>query len=1104
MKILKHITTAKTNYMKSLNSKYFFGLALLIILSGQVAFDQIIVRGTVTSKADGLTLPGASVVELDQDNRVINGAITDGFGKYVLPVTNAENNISISFIGFQTVVKKVGERTTINASLEEETTQMKEVVITGSRSVSDGFMNVKEANLTTSIQRIDAKIIEDIPATSIDEAMQGQLSGVDIVASSGDPGAGMSIRIRGTSSINSSSEPLIVINNIPYDTEIDADFDFTVADEEGYAQMLNISPGDIKEIAVLKDAAATAQWGSRAANGVVMITTKRGTKGKPQLRYSYKGSISEAPNPIPMLNGDEYTTMILEGYMNKEGIPLPDEQREFRYDPEWSEFHNYNQNTDWVDAITRTGYKHDHNISLTGGGEKARYRASVGYLDDAGITLGTSLNRLTTMLNLDYYVSDKITIVTDLSYTRGDNDKTFPEIDSKNKYKNSSVREIAYKKMPNMSVYERDSEGNSTGNFLSPRENIQGSWHDTYNPVAMAEKGMYNIINNRVIPKFGLRYNILKNLRYNFDVSFDINNDKASYFLPQVATGQEWTDASVNFAGNKNTDAFTVQTFNKFYYEPNLGDRHHLILNVSFQTYDKRTQVFQFKTSNAASSELQDPSIVSRIVNAEDIGINSGKSQNRTLAGLFIFSYDFEEKYIVSGSVRRDGSSKFGEGKRFGTFPAISARWRISAEPFMQSFGFLNDLSVRASYGENGNAPGKSYTQFNTYTTFSWNYMGEPSIYSKSIELANKKWETTIQKNIGVNAILFNNRINIDIDVYQKRTKDLFFQNLKIPSSSGFSKIGMNAGTMDNQGFEINVFTTVVDRRANDLKIDLNFNFARNNNIIRHISDLHPTEKGVTTKNGEYLRRLQIDNPVGSFYGYRYLGVYKDEEATIALDENGNQITDLNGQPVYMSFNYPNTIYQFQPGDAMYEDVNHDGNIDAYDIVYLGDANPLFTGGFGTLTRFKGFTLNTTFHYRYGFDVINKVRMDTENMYGYDNQSKAVLRRWRNLGDETDIPRAVINGGYNYLGSDRFVEDGSFIRLKYINLTYSLPESIIQRLMLSQVKIGVTFKNLYTWTRYTGQDPEVSPKSSDVFQIGYDNARTPRPGEISVNFSVTF
>jgi TonB-linked SusC/RagA family outer membrane protein len=1090
----------KYNMNFSQNIRAIFAF-LMILFMGMPAMSQTLVKGTIISASDGFTLPGASVVELDKNNRVVNGVISDAFGNYVLPVSSTENSIQFSFIGFQPKIENIGDRTTINVSLSDEDMQIEEVVVRGSRSVSDGFMNIKEKNLTTSVQRIDAKIIEDIPATSIDEAMQGQLAGVDITASSGDPGAGMSIRIRGTSSINSSSEPLIVVNNVPFDTEIDNDFDFTTADEEGYAQMLNVSPDDIKEIAVLKDAAATAQWGSRAANGVIMITTKRGVKGDPQIRYSYKHSIAEQPDQIPMLNGDQYSTLILEGYMNKDGRPLPSDTRELRYDPDWSEFWNYNQNTDWVKAITRTGITQDHNLSLTGGGEKARYRISVGYLDQSGTTLGTDLTRLSTMINLDYYVSDKISFITDLSYNRGENSKNYPDLDN-DEYE--LVRSVAYKKMPNMSIYERNAEGESNEVFFSPSENVQGGWPDTYNPVAMSEKGLFRISNNRIIPKFGVRYNILTNLRYNFDVSFDVNNDKSRSFLPQVSTGKAWTDPSVNRAGDKDADAFSVQTFNKLYYEPNLGDRHSLMLMGSITSYDKRSQVYQFITTNTASSELRDPSVVSRIVNAEDIGINSGKSQNRTVAGLFIFSYDFEEKYILSGSVRRDGSSKFGAGKRFGTFPAISARWRISDESFMQSLAFLNDLSLRASYGENGNAPGKSYTQFNSYTTYDYNYLGQPAVYAKSMELANKKWETTIQKNIGMNIILFENRINVDFDFYQKRTKDLFFEKLKIPSSSGYTEIGMNAGTMDNQGFEINVMTTLLDIKASDFKFDLNFNFARNVNIIREISELYPTEKGVTTKNGEYLSRLQIDNPVGSFYGYRYLGVYEDEEATIARDVDGNLVTDINGNPVYMSFNYPATVYQFQPGDAIYEDINHDGNIDAYDVVYLGDANPLFTGGFGTFITYKDFTLNSSFHYRYGNDIINQARMDTENMYGYDNQSQAVLRRWRNLGDQTDIPRALINGGYNYLGSNRFVEDGSFVRLKFVNLTYSIPKNWIQKAKLKQLKVGVTLKNLYTWTNYSGQDPEISPKGSDPFQIGYDKSRTPRPKELSFNLSVTF
>ncbi len=1087
-------------YCKQL--RLLFAFSVYIILCNPLLAQQLIIKGTVKSVVDKESLPGATVVELDKDNRIINGVITDFNGNYIIKITNPENKISYSFIGFKTITESVNNRTTIDILLEPEELEIQSVEIVGQRPINDGFLNVNERNITTSVQRLAAKDIQEIQATSIDEAMQGRLAGVDIVANSGDPGAGMSIRIRGTTSINSSSEPLIVVNGIPYDTEIDDDFDFATADEEGYAQMLNIAPENMEEIVVLKDAAATAVWGSKAANGVVMITTKRGQTGPPEVEYSYKYTIAEQPEAIPMLNGDQYSMMILEGYMNLNGIPLPLDEKELRYDPMWEEYWNYNQNTDWVEAVTRNANAHDHNLSISGGGEKATYRISVGYLNQEGTTIGTSLNRLTTMMNLDYKVSDKIAFYTDLSYTKGDNNKHYPDLDSKKDPK--SVREIAYTKMPNMSIYERDSLGNPTDVYLSPETNIQGGYIDTYNPVAMAEKGMYNILNNRIIPKFGLRYSILKSVKYNFDIAFDVNNEKRKMFLPQDATGKPWYDPDVNKTRDRDHDAFSVRTYNKLYYQPDFGENHDLIMMASFSTEEKTNYTYEAITSNTASSELQDPSITSRIVNAEGLDINSGKSRNRSVAALFTFNYSLLDRYIFSGSIRRDGSSKFGAGKRFGNFPSISARWRISGEPFMKQIEFINDLSIRASYGENGNAPGKSYTQFNRYGTFDWNYLGESAIYSQTMELANKKWETTIQRNFGLNLIVFNNRLDIDIDIYRKRTEDLFFKNLKIPTSSGFSKIDMNAGVMDNQGWEINVLSRIINIEGSKLTVDLNFNVARNQNIIREISELYPKQKGETTSNGEYLSLIQIDNPIGSFYGYRYKGVYVDEEATIAKDADGNPIIDVNGNPVHMTFNYPYSNYIFQAGDAIYEDINHDGNINTYDIVYLGDANPLFTGGFGTMIKFKGLSVNTFFHFRYGSDIVNKVRMETEKMYNFDNQSTAVLSRWRHEGDDTNVPRALINGGYNWLGSDRFVEDGSFLRFKNINISYTIPNSLLKVIKLSDLKIGVTAHNLFTWTNYMGQDPEIALDSDDPFLIGYDKSRTPKTRDIIFKLSFSF
>jgi TonB-linked SusC/RagA family outer membrane protein len=1078
---------------------YFTCFLLVIVLSNntiQAQVTQTLIRGNVTSAEEKGGLPGASVSELDKDNRIVSSTITDVKGNYTLRVSNTSNRISISFIGHKTVSEEIGNRTVINKTLEPEGVELETVEVKARARSNTGFMDIEDRDLTFAVQTISTKELEGVSATSIDEALQGRLSGVDITANSGDPGAGMSIRIRGTSSINKSSEPLIVIDGIPYDTDIADDFDFASADEDKYAQMLNLAPENIKEISVLKDAAATAVWGSKAANGVLMVTTKRGVKGTPRVSYSYKSTWSLQPDPIPMLNGDEYSMLINESWMNAYGTTLSAD--EFMYDPSLGDtYYNYSQNTDWVKAITRTGRTNDHNISVAGGGDKARYRIGIGYLDQVGTTIGTRLKRLNTTMALDYFVSDKISFSTDFNYTRGDNDKNYETADK------PKVREMAYKKMPNQSIYAFNDDGELTPNYFSPESNLQGTFPNNYNPVAMANEAVNNVISDRIRPNFSLKYNIAKGLKYTVDLAFDINSEKNKKFLPQIATGQNWlTSQYVNLATETHTQTFIVQSFNRLYYSPDLGDNHKLNLMASLITYDKMNNGYKVIASNSASTNLQDPSVLARLTGSVSQGITSENSENRSLGGLFVGTYSLLDRYIFSGSIRRDGNSKFGSRYRWGTFPGLSARWRVSGEPFMKSITAINDFSIRASYGENGNASGSSYSGYNTYTTYGWTYLNQVGVYSNGMELSNLKWETTTQKDIGFNLEMFKSRINIDVDFYQKRTNNLYFEDISIPSTSGYSKIDMNVGSLDNQGWEVLVQTSVV--RQKDFSIDFNFNISRNINIIRSISDLYPQESGSAIANGQYLSRIQIDNPIGSFYGYRYKGVYTDNDATVAKDASGNAIKDVNGNPIRMVFNYPSTSYLFQGGDAIYEDINHDGNINQLDIVYLGDANPLFSGGFGPMVRYKSLTLNAYFHFRYGNDIVNKARMEMEKMEGYDNQSRSVLRRWRHDGDKTDIPRALLTRGYNYLGSDRFVEDGSFLRLKTLTLKFDVPKKYIEKMKLNSLGFYITGTNLWTFTNYTGQDPEISMDNDDPFAIGYDKSRTPRSTEFMLGINIGF
>jgi TonB-linked SusC/RagA family outer membrane protein len=1082
--------------MKKVQAPVFLAILLLFLACSWSSVQaQAIVRGKITTTEDGLGLPGATVIEMDKNNRIIKGAVSDMDGNYVIQISNPQNNIQISFIGYEIKTFPIAGQSVINIELSESANMIEAVEIRAERKTNTGFMAVKDRDLAIPTSKLNASELQEIHASSIDEALQGRLSGVDIVSNSGDPGGGMSIRIRGVSTLKANARPLIIVDNVPYQTNISSDFDFGTANEEGYAQMLNIAVEDIREITVLKDAAATALWGTKAANGVLAIKTKRGIKStKPRVSYSYKGTVSFEPETIPLLTGDQYSTLILEGVMNRTGIPLNTQSnKEFLYDPSepyW--YHNYGQNTNWLDEINRRGYTNNHDFSLSGGGEKARYRFSVNYQDQEGVTLGTDLTRFTTRLNLDYYISDKIRLGADLSYAHGNSNRNY----------NSGLRGVAYRKMPNMGVYEFDTQGNETPVFFSPERNIQGSYSSTYNPVAMATAGKYTTLSDRIIPKFQLNYNILPGLSYTFDLAFDINNSKRNYFLPQVATGKPMTDLSVNRATDSDDDSYYIYTNNRLSYTNVFRNIHALTATLNFQTNDSKAIQYRAVTANSASSEFRDPSIPARIQEG-GLSLSTRSLQTRDNGIVALVHYSLLDRYIVSGGMRREGNSRFDKNYRYGYYPSLSLAWRLSGEPFMSSLDFLNDLRLKASYGQNGYPPTERYAHFNNYKTFDWTYLGNSAVYPEDMQLENLKWETFTTKNLGITIEMFNNRLMLDFDIYQNSTQDML-DYVDLPSTSGLEKTLMNIGYLDNQGWDFSLRSYPV--RNDELSVSFDFNIARNYNILRELADNYPLERSRTTGNGDYKRIVQIGNPISSFYGYRYLGVYSTEDDLVATDADGNKIYNPNGEPINMVYNYPSVNYEFMPGDARYEDINHDGNINYLDVVYLGDANPEFTGGFGSSVKYKGFSFNIYFYGRYGNEIINQTMMRGENMFSYDNQTTATLKRWRKPGDETDIPRALVGYGYNWLGSDRYVDDGSFVRLKYITLSYYMPKSLISKIKLDQMRLSVQLTNLLTFTNYLGQDPEININSPDgsIYTVGYDRSNTPRSKGLTFTINVNF
>lgn len=1061
-------------------------LLILCTASVLVAQENIVLRGTVTDGTNGEPLIGVTVVELNELNRTLNGTVTDVSGNFALRISSAETVIRISYVGYKTVELPISGTESLEVALEEESRQLEEVVVTYEGKKVGGFIPVSERDLTSSVEKVEMSELEEVKVSSLGEMLQGRASNVDITMASGDPGAGMSVRIRGTASISGSNQPLIVVDGVPFEIELDNDFDFSAVTQEQFSGLLNIAPEDILSIQVLKDAAATAVWGSRGANGVLLIETKRGVKGKTSFDYIYKLSIQQQPRTIPLLDGDSYSMLMLEGILNSGSTEIPGE---LAYNKEWEEYYNYSQNTDWLENITRTGFSHDHNFSLTGGGESALYRFSIGYMDQEGTTVGTDYTRFTSRFNLDYHVSEKLLFSGDLSYTYSDNNLSYQESAIP-----TPVRALAYIKAPNMSIYEYDPAGNLSDNYFSPADNFQGQGYQWYNPVAMANEATWNRKQHRLRTKLQLTYDILDNLVFQSFVAYDLDNQLENKFLPQLVTGMHWTSAFANLASGMDYQSSVLESQSQLVYTYLKSSRHKITSMLAFTLSDRKNGWYYGSTSNLPSDRL-----TNYAQDAPVYWIGDGYSQNRMVAFLGFVHYSLLDRYMVQLNIRREGSSRFGYASRWGNFPSVSVAYRISSEPFMERFQFLNDLKLRYSYGVNGNQPGSSYGYFNTYST-GQEYIDMPVVVPTNLQLDHFRWEKNSQTNYGLDLFAFNNYLELHFDVYRQRSKDLLWEGLDLPSTSGFPKITRNWGSMDNSGWEVMFVTDLV--RRGSFNWDINFNIAHNENKITEIPENFDFEFESEGDNGQYARRAVEGHPIGAFYGFRYLGVYPTDADAVARDAGGSPISDMAGKPMYMRYGNADG-YRFRGGDAIYEDINHDGLINELDIVWLGDSNPDFIGGFGSKASWKNLVVTLFFHYRLGQDIVNKTKMLNENMYSRNNQSVSVLNRWRRQGDVTDIPRALYNQGYNWLGSDRFVEDGSFVRFKSASISYNF-RGLAPKLRLKEFKLNLMIYNLYTWTRYTGVDPEVPMLSNDPFFIGQDLANTPPPQSYILSVNIKF
>jgi len=1132
--------------------RYFLTLSLLLMASlAQAQISRI--SGTVSDDID--VLPGASVAEVDASNRIVNATVTDMNGNFVLPIKSTKNQLRISFMGYKTQQLPINKQA-FKITMQDATKQMTEVKVVAKKKMKTSGLAIPEREVSFSAQGISAKEFEGLGITSVDEALQGRIAGLDIVMNSGDLGAGTSMRLRGATSVSTltSNEPLIVVNGNVWSVDL-SDFDVATANDEKFAQLLNVNTDDIEDIKVLKDAAATAIWGSQGANGVIEITTKRGRQGAPRVQYSAKFTFTHQPEGIKLLDGDHYTMLLKESYFNPEQQTYTSLLPELNYDESDSEYLMFNKNTDWVDLVKQTGLRQNHYVSIDGGDEKTRFRISGGYDHETGTIIEQKLNRFSTRMALDYRVNDRIDINSNFALTYTKNNKNY-----------DGLLGIAYTKMPNLSPYryaydENGNEYNTGEYYIIPRYAFTGhgalsekqqknfnDQRDSHNPLASAKYAKHIQSTYDIQPELIMNYKLLGlddsswQLNYQGKVLMQVYNEYVDKSFPSMlVTNNYWDTGTANSYSRKNLSFTTTHTLTL---QPHFKNQDHYLLAMG------RFQLVSGSSSSQSTDALRLPNRLESVTAGGAVGgMSSGFNEWRSLFYTFSTHYSYKSRYMVDFSMRIDATTKFGPNNRWGYFPAVSGRWNIIDEPWMEwarEKVKISMFSVRPGWGLVGNPPGQDYLYMNKFST-GLRYLGQTSMNPSGLKLTELKWENIYTWNLGIDLHFFDDRLKFIVDLYRRTTKDMLMGNVGIPTSNGWRNLAYrNTGDMKNEGWEVQINGERLLKKGKFF-LDAYVNFADNRNVITKMDPLVLEGLNIDWKenNRAVLQRVQLNNPFGSIYGFRYKGVFmynydtardivrediKTNKASgavkgdanyvnrlqeninkgwtypIVINADGQYVTNAQGDPIQQRFAYKTdkgTGYAFKGGDAIYEDINHDGNINQYDIVYLGNSLPKLTGGFGFTLHYDRLSLRANFNYRIDYDILNMARLDMESMISNNNQSEAVNYRWRKEGDITTIPRAMFGDGTNYntLISDRFIEDGTFLRLNYLQLSYSFNTKLLKKLHMSTLNAYVSANNLFCLTKYTGVDPEIGYGG---YGITTDNSKTPRSKSYTVGLTIGF
>ena len=1127
--------------MKKLKSIILTLALLFAVVAG--AQDITSVHGTVSDEMGGLM--GATVCEIDGTGRIINSAVTDLNGNFTMKVKNSKDKIRFSYVGMSTQTLPIN-KTTFNIHMKSATT-LKEVTVKSKKRAQGNGLPIPEREISYATQTISMKEFEGLGITSVDEALQGRIAGLDIIGNSGDLGSGSTMRLRGVSSLSSltDSNPLIVVDGNIREVNLD-NFDLAGANNEKFAELLNINPEDIAEIRVLKDAASCAVYGSQGGNGVIELTTKRGVRGKPKLTYSLKLTGTYQPKGYDLLNGDDYTMMLKEAYFNPSQDDNASNINEINYlGPEFADYLQYRDNTDWRDAVTQWGLRQNHYVTISGGGEKASFRIGGGFDNETGTMIKQKLNRFSTRVALDYNVSERIRVSTNFSLTY-----------TKNKMNYDGLLSIAQRKMPNMSIYQKDPKTGldtdvyytmpRTGDYIGS-EAFKDDQRNYVNPVASANLARNDRRTYDMSPELVINYRLLgidedhHRLDYRGSVYMNIFNQYDDKFYPSELTPIAY-NSGVNTSYKGSSKSVSFNTKQMLTFTPAFANKDHQAMFMG---------KFELTSGSSNGQSTEANGLATGVENPSSGGLNykpgSWYNQWRSMYYTFSTHYSYKERYVADFTIRADGTTKFGPGNRWGYFPSASIKWIISDESWMQKLKpTLSQLGVRLGWALGGNQPNQNYLYTSKYGSTD-RYIDMNAMAPLNIRLTDLRWQKKSEFNGGIDTEFFDGHLSLHVEAYHATITDMLMPNYRIPSNAGFTTVPYrNSGKMRNTGWEFHISTNRLIR-SGKFFMDMNVNFGNNRNEIIEMDEyvLNNLNSTYGYENGEWLRRVQLHNPFGAIYGFKFKGVFThnystfvnlkltDEQyqqfvqgtlpdawyaehgwkkqpysAPVAVNEKGELVRDGNtGDPVRLMYNYTNDAsgknYRFNGGDAIYEDANHDGQINALDICYLGSSLPKLTGGFGFSFNYGEWRLNTQFTYRVGNKILNMARLNLESMMYNDNQAQAVNYRWRKESDVTVIPRAMHgkNTAYNSLVSDRYVEDGSYLRMSYAQLSYAINKKHLKWIGLNRISMYASINNPFVITKYSGVDP-------DIVQGGYDpaidNAQTPRSRSYTLGLTVDF